>query len=131
MRIISQRLCLLITFFTTLTVKVLVLSGSAVPSVEAQSCNNIPNGSGESITADISVRDTGQALSETGLVPTGTVVDINALATAFVSVSAWACTASRRHASARKRVQAMNGPSTKPWHIFFLSHGYYLRFSLS
>ena len=49
----------------------------------AQSCNNIPQGGGESISADVSVRDTGQPLSETGLVPSNTYVSVNALATAF------------------------------------------------
>lgn len=55
-----------------------------VRSVEAQSCDNIPQGSGESIAANISIRDTGQPVSETALVPASTYIKVNALATAFL-----------------------------------------------
>ena len=50
--------------------------------VTAQSCNHIPQGGGESISADISVAGTGQALNEDWLVAPNTSVNINALATA-------------------------------------------------
>jgi hypothetical protein len=53
-------------------------------SVEAQqSCENVPEGGGESISANISIRNSGQPVSNNGLVPSSTWIDINALATAF------------------------------------------------
>ena len=73
-----------IVVFCLLAISVtVILALVRVRPVEAQSCDNIPQGSGESITADISVQNTGQPLSPTGLVPARTFVDINALATAF------------------------------------------------
>lgn len=57
---------------------------TGVRSVEAQqSCENVPQGSGESISANISIRNTGQPVSNNGLVSSSTWIDINALATAF------------------------------------------------
>src|SRR5689334_13574281 len=94
MRITARRLCLLITVFTTLTFGSLVLFKSdSVPTVEAQSCDNEPQGSGESISADISFQGTGQPVTGGGVVPAGTFIDINALATAFGQCigKAWNC----------------------------------------
>ena len=79
---ITMRLCLLVTLFSFLTLSAATLFIVApVPVVEAQSCDNVPNGSGESISADVSVQGTGQPVTGSGVVPAGTYVDINALAT--------------------------------------------------
>ena len=70
-----------------------LLSSAPVPTVEAQSCDNIPQGSGESISANISVRETGQPLSTSGLIPSWTNIDINGVATALGQCigMAWSC----------------------------------------
>jgi len=84
MRITARRLCLLITVLSILTFGTLILfTSDSVPTVEAQSCDNQPQGGGQSISADISFRDTGQPLTGNAVVPAGTFIDINALATAF------------------------------------------------
>ena len=57
---------------------------TSVRSVEIQqSCEDVPQGGGESISANISIRNTGQPLSNNGFAPSSTWIDINALATAF------------------------------------------------
>jgi RHS repeat-associated protein len=94
MKSTPERFRLLTILFTVLTLgAIAVFTLTRVRTVEAQSCDNIPQGSGESITAAISVKDTGQPLSGTGLVPAGTFVDINAVATAFGQCigMAWNC----------------------------------------
>src|SRR5689334_620237 len=84
MKLNARRVYLLISLLCIVTVTTLALLTSAsVPTVEAQSCDNQPNGSGESISADVSVQGTGQAVTSNGVVPAGTFVDINALATSF------------------------------------------------
>lgn len=76
---------LLSVVFCVLTISTIALyTLTSVRSVEAQqSCENIPQGSGESISASISIRNTGQPVGDNGLVPSSTWIDINALATAF------------------------------------------------
>src|SRR5215217_718728 len=84
MKLNVRGLSLLISIFTIVTLSTLTLLTSAsVPTVEAQSCDNQPQGSGESISADVSVQGTGQAVISNGVVPAATFVDINALATSF------------------------------------------------
>ena len=85
MKITTRRLCLLIILFSILTLSTLVLFIVApVPIVKAQSCDNIPQGSGESLSADITVRNAGQPpLSNKGLISASTQIDINAFATAL------------------------------------------------
>jgi hypothetical protein len=74
------RLRLIPILFSVLALGAVVLfTLTRVRSVEAQSCDDIPQGSGESITANISVRDTGQPVSDKGLVPSSTWIAINAL----------------------------------------------------
>ena len=60
-----------------------LISRAALPTVEAESCENNPQGGGESISADIVVRDTTQTLGHNGLVPAHTDIEIHGLATAF------------------------------------------------
>lgn len=76
---------LLSVVFCVLTISTIALyTLTSVRSVEAQqSCENVPQGSGESISASISIRNTGQPVGDNGLVPSSTWIDINALATAF------------------------------------------------
>lgn len=84
MRITVRRLCLFITALSIFTFGTLILfTSDSVPTVEAQSCDNQPQGGGQSISADISYRDTGQPITGSGVVPAGTFVTINAVATAF------------------------------------------------
>ena len=75
---------LLIIVFFALTISSIALHTlTSVRSVEAQqSCEDIPQGGGESISANISIQNTGQ-VSNNGLVPSSTWININALATAF------------------------------------------------
>jgi len=84
MKISGQRLYLLIPLFCVLTVSTFTWFILApLPAVRAQSCDNIPQGSGESISADISFRDSGQPITDTRVVPAYTWMDINAFATAY------------------------------------------------
>ncbi|MGH9960538.1 MAG: hypothetical protein ACREBC_26035, partial [Pyrinomonadaceae bacterium] len=64
---------------------------AVAPRVHAQSCPNIPSGGGESLSGSISISATGQPVSDQGLVPAGTVVRIDAVATAFGDCTGMAC----------------------------------------
>jgi len=85
MKLSVRPLCLLITVFSIVTLTTFaLLTGASVPTVEAQSsCDNQPQGGGQSISADFSYRDTGQPLSGSGVAAAGTFININAFATAF------------------------------------------------
>ncbi|MGH9958871.1 MAG: DUF6531 domain-containing protein, partial [Pyrinomonadaceae bacterium] len=61
------------------------------PGIQAQSCPNIPSGGGESLSASISISATGQPVGDQGLAPAGTVVRIDAVATAFGDCTGMAC----------------------------------------
>lgn len=76
-------------FFSILCLLLCVASGS----VKAQSCENIPEGSGESISANVTVSGSGGTLSDQAVVPGYTNIDINAMATAFGQCvgMAWSC----------------------------------------
>jgi hypothetical protein len=60
-----------------------LLTFATAPVSRAQSCSDIPQGGGESISASITIRNSGQPVSANGVVPSSTWIDINALATAF------------------------------------------------
>ncbi len=69
----------------------LILLWLPAATVQAQTCPNIPSGGGESLSASISINATGQPVSDQGLVPAGTVVRIDAVATAFGNCTGMAC----------------------------------------
>ena len=78
------RFYLLISLFCILTFTgVLLLAFAPVPAKTALACEPEPQGSGENITADISVRDTGLILSDNGIVSSSTFIDINGFAAAY------------------------------------------------
>jgi RHS repeat-associated protein len=84
MKITTRRLGVLTVLFCVLTTSAIVLFTLApVASVKAQSCENNPQGGGESISANITTVDSGQPLSGTGVVPASTWIEINAVATAL------------------------------------------------
>jgi hypothetical protein len=68
-----------------------ILIFALVMRVQGQSCPNIPSGGGESIWASISINSTGELLADQGIVPAGTVVRIDAIATAFGECTGMAC----------------------------------------
>ena len=107
-----RRFCLLILLFSVLTFSATALFTLApVPSVEAQSCDDIPQGGGESISASITTADAGQTVSGTGVVPQSTWIEINAMATALGQCIGMGWNCQQSPASARKSV-CTNGLST-------------------
>ena len=83
MTISGRRFYLLISLFGILTLSTLTLFTIApVPTVRAQSCDNIPQGSGQSMSATATIDGTTNQLTTGGFVPAGTSVRLDSRATA-------------------------------------------------
>jgi len=94
MKITAKRFCLLITLFTILILSSVVLfTTRPVAATPTLSCDPTPQGSGEDINADISIRDTDLPLPDHGIVPGYTFLEINAFAAAYGQCigNAWYC----------------------------------------
>jgi RHS repeat-associated protein len=84
MKITTRRVCLIIILFSILTLSALVLFTIApVPIVKAQSCDDVPQGGGESISAKVTIDGMTTQLIDGGFVPSGTHVWLDSRATAF------------------------------------------------
>lgn len=84
MKITTRRVWLLIILFSILTLSALFLSTiTPVPIVQAQSCDDVPEGGGESISAKASIEGTTTQLTDGGFASAGTRVRLDSRATAF------------------------------------------------